>query len=99
MTHNLTYTNDLVNKIFSFDYDIEQEKKYKAALNKSNLKDLELDHKFGLHDYFVYFSFRNQTSTVVLTHSVDLFKTRFDYCNDFNSTYIFILKVRVHHFP
>jgi hypothetical protein len=98
MTYNLTYTNDLVNKIFSFDYDIEQEKKFKETLKKSNLKDLELDPKFGLHDYFVYFSFRNQTNTVVLTHSVDLFKTRFDYCSHFNSMFFYILLIYSSHF-
>jgi hypothetical protein len=79
ITFNLFYTSNLVNLIF--DHVEFDDAKIKSFNRKSNLKDLELDSKFGLHDYFVYFSFRNQTSSVFLTHMVDIYKTRFDYCN------------------
>ena len=80
MTHNLVYTIELVNKIFSFDCDTEHDL-VKSTIKKSNKKDQELDRNFGLHDYFVYISFRNQTNSIFLTHIVDVYKSRFEFCN------------------
>lgn len=89
ITFNLVYTKQFVNRIFT-THNEEHEKKIKAQKYKSNLKDMELDPKFGLHDYFVHFCLRNQTSSVFLVHNVDIFKTSIEFCSVLDKKCVFL---------
>ncbi len=69
----LTSSNDLAfltfNKVFDFEFIslISNQKIETGSKRYSN--DLELDSRFGLHDYQVYFCIRNQTNTIFFSLS------------------------------
>ena len=61
---------------------MQNKDKQQLSAHKSNPNDLQLDSKLGLHDYFVYFCMRNQTNSIFISHIVDVYKAKIDFCKN-----------------
>lgn len=77
ITLNLVFQKSLLTNILTYKSNASVDQEQEHTPNKN---DVQLDNKFGLHDYNVYFGIRNQTQTQFASQKILVYKADFKMC-------------------